>query len=126
MTSARGFLGVSAVLCCAAATAGAQSSFTFMQSGFTQSLYANAAAFFGGSAFAHNGDLFTNVCAFAGSPLFRFAAGTAAPDGHGGLEHPQVAGSPFPSNAGCGMTNHPDGTLYSNTSLGITNLDINS
>src|SRR5262249_48349328 len=97
----------------------AQNSFSFLQSGFTQTLYGNAPTFFGGGAFAPNGDVWVDHCGFFGSSLTRFVAATTASDGHGGLEHPEAAGSPFASNAGCGLTNHPDGTLYSNTGLGV-------
>jgi hypothetical protein len=104
----------------------AQNSFTFLQSGFTQTLFGNAPAFFGGGAFAPNGDVWVDHCFGSGSPLTRFVLATTTPDGHGGLEHPQAAGSPFASNAGCGLTNHPDGTLYSNTSLGVIYIDPNT
>lgn len=104
----------------------AQNSFPFMQTGFTQTLFGNAPSFFGGVGFAPNADVWVDDCAFGGSPLFRFAAATTVSDGHGGVEHPLVTGSPFASNAGCGMTNHPDGTLYSNTGAGVVNLDANT
>jgi hypothetical protein len=113
-------------LLCLAPRLEAQNSFTFLQSGFTQTLFGNAPSFFGGVAFALNQDIWVDNCFFSGSPLIRFVFGTTTPDGHGGLEHPQALGSPFASNAGCGLTNHPDGTLYSNTSLGVVNLDANT
>jgi len=119
-------LALSVVLLCLVPRLEAQNSFTFLQSGFTQTLFGNAPVFFGGGAFAPNGDVWVDYCFFSGSPLTRFVFGTTTPDGHGGVEHPQAAGSPFASNAGCGLTNHPDGTLYSNTGLGVVNLDQNT
>ena len=100
--------------------------FTSLQNGFTQTLFGNIPGFTGGETFAYNGDLWVDNCQYSGSPLFRLASASTYPDGHGGMEHPQTAGSPFSSNAGCGLTNHPDGTLYSNTALGVINLDANT
>jgi hypothetical protein len=117
---------LSLALLCPVPRLEAQNSFIFLQSGFTQTLFGNAPAFFGGVAFAPNKDVWVDHCFFSGAPLTRFVFGTTTPDGHGGLEHPEAAGSPFASNAGCGLTNHPDGTLYSNTSLGVVNLDANT
>ncbi|HXR74453.1 MAG TPA: hypothetical protein VN737_00685, partial [Bryobacteraceae bacterium] len=119
---------VSAVLFCLTGALEAQNSFTFLQGGFTQTVYGNARSsdIFGGIAFAPNGDLWVDQCFFSGSPLNRFVSGTTMSDGHGGLEHPQAVASPFASNAGCGLTNHPDGTLYSNTGFGVVNLDANT
>ena len=119
-------IGVSIAFLCATPGLDAQNSFTFLQGGFTQTLFGNAPVFFGSPAFAPNGDVWVDQCFGAGSPLSRFVLGTTASDGHGGLEHPQAVGSPFASNAGCGLTNHPDGTLYSNTVLGVVNLDANT
>src|SRR6267154_1542505 len=101
---------ISAGFLCVISDLRAQNSFTFLQGGFTQNLYGNAPGFFGGLAFAPNGDVWLDFCFGSGSPLIRFAQGTTVADGHGGIEHPQATGSPFTSNAGCGLTNHPDGT----------------
>jgi hypothetical protein len=100
--------------------------FTSIQNGFTQSLFANTSSFTGGVAFAYNGDVLVDGCQYTGSPIYRFSLASTYSDGHGGIEHPQTAGSPFGSSAGCGLTNHPDGTLYTNTALGVINLDINT
>ena len=53
--------------------------------------------------------------------MHKFDAATLLPSTHGTttLHQEQI----LPSAAGCGLVNHPDGTLYSNTSLGVTNLD---
>jgi hypothetical protein len=91
--------------------------------GFTQSLYASALASLGGIASAPNGDLLVDECAFSGSPLHRFSASDTTLQ-NGSTLHTETA--PAPSNAGCGLANHPDGTLYSNASIGITNLDTNT
>src|SRR5437899_2995816 len=102
-----GKLAIFVMSLCFAQSLGAQQSFTFLQPGFTQTLVGNAPPFFGGVSFAPNGDVWVDDCAFSGSPLYRFVFATTVPDGHGGSEHPQAAGSPFASNAGCGLTNHP-------------------
>jgi hypothetical protein len=109
-----------AVLLPAAADAAGQ--FTFLQPGFTQSLYGTSPSFLGGVAFAPNGDVWADFCAFGGSGLYRWDNSTTTPV-NGSNPHPLVAGSPFPSNAGCGITNHPDGFLYSNTSSGVVQIN---
>jgi hypothetical protein len=95
--------------------------FTSVQPGLTMSLYGTGGGFFGGVAFAPDGSPLVDECRGSGSPLHRFDAATLLPATHGTttLHQEQV----FPSAAGCGLTNHPDGTLYSNTYLGVTNLD---
>src|SRR5947208_1073813 len=55
-----------------ASTASAAGQFTFLQPGFTQSLYGFAGAFFGGVAFAPNNDPWVDTCQFGGSPLYQF------------------------------------------------------
>jgi hypothetical protein len=95
--------------------------FADLQPGFTQEIYGIATSFIGGIAFAPNGDVWVDPCA-DGSPLTRFDHQTTIVV-NGTTIHPQVAGSPFPSDAGCGLTNHPNGTLYSNTIRGVSNLD---
>ena len=100
--------------------AGLQLPFSFLASGFAQELYATTPDFMGGMAFANDGDLLVDLCHFSGSPLHRFDAQTTEAV-HGNSVHPVIA--TVPSNAGCGLTNHPNGTLYSNTALGVTNLD---
>src|SRR6266436_4847573 len=76
---------LSGALLCFMPNLEAQNSFTFLQPGFTQTLYGNASSFFGGQAFAPNGDVWVDNCSFDGSPLIRFVAGTTVADGHGGL-----------------------------------------
>ncbi len=103
----------------------AQQSYTFLQTGFTQEIFGSAPAFFGGVAFAANGDVWVDECLFNGSPLIRFSLASTIVVNSTTI-HPQAVGSPFASNAGCGLTNHPDGTLYSNTNLGVVNVDANT
>jgi hypothetical protein len=138
-------LVLSGFLLCIAQRLEAQNSFTYLQPGFTQTLFGTAprvpaplpgfgVGFFGGVAFASNGDVLVDYCRFSGSPLVRFVFDATEDDGHGGLVHPQAAGSPFTSYAGCGLTNHPNGMLYSNTYnwantgmfSGVQKLDINT
>ena len=97
--------------------------FTFLQSGFTQTLFGTNDNFLGGLAFAANGDVWADLgCLFSGSSLARYSlAGTTTL--HGSTLHTHTS---FSSNAGCGLANNPDGTLYSNTSNGVVNLDSNT
>ncbi len=102
-------------------TDAAAQSFTFLQAPFTQDLFGIGPEFFGGVAFAPDGDPLVDFCSFSGSGLRRFDRQTPeAPDPTGSELHPSTV---LPSDAGCGLTNHPDGTLYSNTGGGVTNLD---
>jgi uncharacterized repeat protein (TIGR01451 family) len=96
--------------------ASAAGQFGFLQAGFTQELYGTApvSPIFGGVAFAPNADVWVDSCAPSGGALDRFDNSTTTPV-NGSNVHPLVAGSPFASNAGCGLTNNPDGFLYSNT-----------
>ncbi|NUN96317.1 MAG: hypothetical protein HUU16_09105 [Candidatus Omnitrophica bacterium] len=94
--------------------------YTFIQPGFTQEVYAVSAGFMGGVAFAPDGDVLVSPCAFSGGSLRRFDAQTTVPMSGSNI-HPQVAD--LPSNAGCGLTNHPNGSLYTNTSGGVVRLN---
>lgn len=99
---------------------GTGKSYTFLQPGFTQDVFGTGSFFMGGVAFAPDGDPLVDQCAGSGSPLHRFDAQGVGPVVHGTNLHPETT---QPSNAGCGLTNHPDGTLYTNTSGGVVNLD---
>jgi len=103
----------------APAYAAAGQPFTQIESPFTEALYGHAPPFFGGIAFAPNGDVWVDECQFSGSPLIRFARSSTTFE-HGTVVHTQTT---VPSNAGCGLTNHPDGHLYSNTAAGLSRLD---
>ena len=92
---------------------------TFLDAGFTQELWGTAPGFMGGVAFAPDGDVWVSSCSFSNGSLRRFDSGTTAivdvgpPDTSA---HPlilTVAGAT--ARAGCGLTNHPNGNLYSNT-----------
>jgi len=104
----------------------AQQPFPILQPSLSQSLFATdplpSGQINGGLAFAPNGDLWADSC--NRNTLLKFQASvTSAVDNT--PVHPQAPGSPFSSNAGCGLTNHPDGTLYSNNGSGpgLINLD---
>jgi hypothetical protein len=106
-------------------SASAAGQFPVLEAGFTQELYATAptSTEFGGVAFAPNADVWVaEPCSFIGAPLDRFNNSTTTLV-NGSNVHPLVAGSPFASNAGCGLTNNPDGFLYSNTSSGVVQID---
>ncbi len=109
---------------CLAATASAAEPFSFLQSPYTQELYGSgpSGGLFGGVAFAKSGNVWVDECFVAGSPLVEFNNAATVSE-EGSTLHPQVAGSPFASNAGCGLTNNPDGFLYSNTGSGVVQIN---
>jgi hypothetical protein len=74
----------------------------------------------GGVAFAPDGDPLVDNCVGSGSPLRRFDRQGVAPVVNGTNLHPVTT---LPSNAGCGLTNHPNGALYTNTVEGVVKLD---
>jgi hypothetical protein len=96
--------------------------FTSLESGFTQTLFGTNDQFLGGFAFAPNGDVWADYCGFSNGVLDRYSL-TSTTLKNGSTLHSH---SPSASNAGCGLTNNPDGTLYANTSDGVANLDANS
>lgn len=104
--------------------------FSFLQSGFSQQLFATAPGAYPGVAFAPNGDLWIGEgpnTSFPNTPsfFFRFSS-TATTVIHGTTVHVEVQGSPFASNGGTGVTNGFNGNLYSNTVAGIVMLDPNT
>jgi hypothetical protein len=102
----------------------ASGQFTFLASGFTQDLYGLDSSFLGGLAFAPNGDPWVDNCLPNGGALHRYDHGTTLPSVHGtSTLHPETT---VPSGAGCGLTNHPNGALYGNTSSGVVKLDANN
>ena len=103
--------------------------FTSLQAGFTQEVFGHTPGFLGGVGFAPDGDVWADFCTFSGSPLVRFDLQSLAATCGSTNVHPEVAGSPFPSNAGCGLTNHPSGDLFSNIDdgvNGVARLDANT
>lgn len=98
-------------------------SFTTLQSGFTQDIFGVSVSFMGGVAFAPDGDPLVTECLFSGSALHRYDRQSAPPPLNGTSLHTETI---LPSNAGCGITSHPNGTLYTNTSLGVIQLDANT
>src|SRR5207248_1949187 len=98
--------------------------FMFLQAGFTQAIYGGLLVNPGGVAFAPNADPLVAGCVdVGGAPLHRFGLPTFMRNGttlHTGIT--------LPSNAGCGLTNHPNGNLYSslNTVSGVAELDANT
>lgn len=100
--------------------AGTSPPFPFLMAGFTQELYASSPGFMGGVAFAPDNDVLVTACVASGSSLRRFDAQSTVLV-NGSTIHPLSA--TLSSNGGCGITNHPNGTLYTNTSGGLVNLD---
>ena len=104
-------------------TNGASLPFTFLQTGFIQELYGTAPGFMAGIAFAPDGDVLVTDCGTSGSgsggTIRRFDAQSTTTI-NGSTVHTFLGADS--SNVGCGITNHPDGTLYSNTVDGVSNL----
>ena len=101
---------------------------SFLESGYQQELYGATqlpedadgfATVLGGVAFAPDGDAWVAECLFGATTLHRFDAQTTATV-NGTSTHPSTT---VPTQGGCGLTNHPDGHLYSNSSAGIYRLD---
>jgi hypothetical protein len=97
--------------------------FLFMQAGFTQEVWAPSPEFMGGVAFAPDDDVWVTNCSFFNGTLRRFDAQSTVVV-NGTVIHPQILNQA--SSVGCGITNHPDGFLYSNTSLGVTRQNANT
>lgn len=96
-------------------------SYPVLDEGFTQDLVGTASGFMGDIVFATDGDIFVSPCVFQNGSLRRFDLQTAAPVVNGtNTLHPVTT---VASNAGCGMINHPDGFIYSNTSAGIAQIN---
>lgn len=93
--------------------------FPTLESPYTEAVFGTAPAFLGGVAFAPNGDVWADTCGFDSSPMYLFQKSTST-FVHGTTVHPSTE---VPSNAGCGLTDHPDGHIYSNTDLGVAQLD---
>lgn len=93
--------------------------FLFIQPGFTQTLWGTHNSFLGGVAFAKNGDVLADHCFFSGSSLADYSQ-TSTTSLNGSTLHNH---SELTSNAGCGLANHPNGFLYTNTSGGVVQLD---
>jgi hypothetical protein len=108
-----------AFMALAPGAAAAGMSFTTLDSGFQQEVYGVAPGFMGGVAFAPDGDPWVTPCAFSGGGLRRFDTATTTGPVNGTTLHPV---SSVASNAGCGLTNHPNGTMYTNTSSGVVQL----
>jgi hypothetical protein len=96
-------------------------SFLTLAPGFTQEIVGVHPSFLGGVAFAPDGDpLVGNCVSSSGSPLQRFDRQGVASVVNSTNLHPVTT---LTSGAGCGLTNHPNGALYSNTSGGVVKLD---
>lgn len=93
--------------------------FTSLQTPFSEETYGTTSAFLGGVAFAPNGDVWADECEFGNSELHRFSSSETTTV-HGSTIHGETV---VPSNAGCGLTNAPDGKIYSNTSAGVVTID---
>jgi hypothetical protein len=101
--------------------AGGGQTYSFLAPGFTQDLVGVSAHFAGDVTVASDGDVFLSDCQFQGSDLHRYDLQGAAPIINGTPSlHPETI---VPSNAGCGLITHSDGFIYSNTGLGIVQIN---
>lgn len=111
-------------------------SFLTLSSGYTQELFAatdvgtfpgNAtiARVLGGVAFAPDGDVWAADCLFQDTRLHRFDKQSFRPRTHGTASLRQEAAT-VSTSGGCGLTNHPDGAMYSNSAQGVWKLDVNT
>ena len=123
-SSRRRLTAAAAALCALAipAVASAGQSFTFLQPGFTQSIYGVSTDFMGGVAFAPDADPWVDPCAPDGGAMTRFDGSTTFVS-HGTTLHP---GTVFASSAGCGLANGVNGNVYTNTFAGVRELDPNT
>jgi hypothetical protein len=103
-----------------AQAAGGGQSFQYLQSPFTQEIFGVADIFMGGVAFAPDGDAWVDFCWSGPGDLYRFDAQSFDPPMYGTNVH---AVSSVQSTAGCGLTNHPNGSIYSNTFYGAAQID---
>src|SRR6185295_15322157 len=113
-------------------------SFTSLATGFTQDLYGVTGDFvepefgiLGGVAFSPSGDVWSAECYFWGTRLHRFAHDATEAQHGTSVHHDSVVdisevsqySSVLPYGAGgCGLVNHPDGFMYSNSMFGIWRL----
>ena len=97
-------------------------SFLSLEAGFTQELIGVDDGFMGGVAFAPDGDPIVTKCIDSGSSLRRFDL-SGKPINVNMSELAPI--TEVTSKAGCGLTSHPNGSLYSNVKNrnGVTRLD---
>jgi hypothetical protein len=100
-------------------------SFTFLASGFTQELIGVSTdlldpefGILGGVAFAGDADPIVAECQFQGTRIHRFDLGSTSPV-HGSDIRAETI---LPSQGGCGMVNHPDGSVYVAMNDGINGI----
>jgi len=126
------FVIVAAIACAASVgLVAAGQSFQSLQGGFTQDLVGTTqmpsdqdgfASVLGGVAFAPDGDVWTADCLFSGTRLHRFDVQSVLPVTHGtSTVHPEM--TIVTTQGGCGLTNHPSGFLFSNSSQGVWKLN---
>jgi hypothetical protein len=116
-------------------------SFTFLAPGYTQELFATVdvgtypppnqaiAKVLGGVAFTPDGDVWSADCVFQGTTLHRFDLTTYAPGVYATTSRRAEILSVATADGqgqgpGCGLANHPDGAMYSNSIQGIYKLDV--
>lgn len=111
-------------------------SFSTLSAGYTQELFATTdvgtfpgnatiARVLGGVAFAPDGDVWASDCLFQDTRLHRFDTQLFRGATHGTTSLRQEIAT-VSTSGGCGLTNHPDGAMYSNSVQGVWKLDVNT
>jgi len=102
---------------------GQSTPFTFLQSGYSQEVFgvATIANNMGGVAFAPDGDVWVKGCDSTAGPV-RFDLARSVTVNNTSI-HPIQSGASVTTATGCGMTNHPDGHLYLNSTSGAQRID---
>lgn len=129
-------LPLSAFMTSVAAQAPAGQAFQSLSGGYTQELVAatdvgsyplspTVARVLGGVAFAPDGDVWAADCLFQDTRLHRYDMQAHRPAVHGtsSLREESLT---VATQGGCGLTNHPDGAMYSNSVQGVWKLDVNT
>lgn len=111
--------------------------FTYLAPGYTQALVGVAdvgvfaedqtvAKVFGGVAFAPDGDVWVADCTFTNTKLRRIDVATALTPVRNSTPSLRSISEPVQTEGGCGLTNHPNGSMYSNAAEGLYQLDVNT
>lgn len=111
--------------------------FTYLAPGYTQALVGVAdvgvfaedqtvAKVLGGVAFAPDGDVWVADCTFTNTKLRRIDVATPLTPVRNSTPSLRSISEPVQTEGGCGLTNHPNGSMYSNAAEGLYQLDVNT
>ncbi|MCI0882052.1 MAG: hypothetical protein J4O05_08100, partial [Chloroflexi bacterium] len=100
--------------------AGGGATYSSLAAGFTQDLVGTSNHFAGDLAWAADNDLFLSDCPVSGSELHRYDMQSTEAPVNGTVLHPETV---VASDVRCGMINHPNGKIYSNTTSGVVEIN---